>query len=70
VEDVHRSLPRHLHHPWEFAHNLGDLKLEEEYEQWRDHIKTAEEGRRLVITHQLLQRLAQNPNTAKLNEKT
>ncbi len=45
--------------------------LGDEYEQWRDHIKTTEEGRRLVITHQLLQRLTQNPNTAKtLNEKT
>ena len=46
--------------------------LEEEYERWRDHIKTTEKGRRLVITHQLLQRLAQrDPNTAKtLNEKT
>jgi hypothetical protein len=45
--------------------------LGEEYEQWRDHIKTTEEGRRLVITHQLLQRLTQDPNTAKiLNEKT
>jgi len=46
--------------------------LEEEYERWRDHIKTTEEGRRLVITQQLLQRLAQrDPNTAKtLNEKT
>jgi len=44
--------------------------LGEEYEQWKDHIKTTEEGRRLVITHQLLQRLAQNPNTTKLNEKT
>jgi hypothetical protein len=46
--------------------------LGEEYEQWRAHIKTTEEGRRLVITHQLLQRLAQrDPNTAKtLNEKT
>jgi len=44
--------------------------LEEEYEQWRDHVKTTEEGRRLVITHQLLQRLTQDPNTAKtLNEK-
>jgi hypothetical protein len=44
--------------------------LGDEYEQWRDHIKTTEEGRRLVITHQLLQRLAQDPNTAKtLNEK-
>jgi len=46
--------------------------LEEEYERWRDHIKTTEEGRRLVITRQLLERLAQrDPNTAKiLNEKT
>jgi hypothetical protein len=45
--------------------------LEEEYERWRDHIKTTEEGRRLVITHHLLERLAQDPNTAKtLNEKT
>ncbi len=44
--------------------------LEEEYEQWRDHVKITEGGRRLVITHQLLQRLAQNPNTTKLNEKT
>jgi len=45
--------------------------LGDEYEQWRDHIKTTEGGRRLIITHQLLQRLAQNPNTAKtLNEKT
>jgi len=44
--------------------------LGEEYEQWRDHIKTTEEGRRLIITHQLLERLVQNPNTTKLNEKT
>ncbi len=46
--------------------------LEEEYERLRDHIKTAEGGRRLVITRQLLERLAQrDPNTAKtLNEKT
>jgi hypothetical protein len=44
--------------------------LGDEYEQWRDHVKTTEEGRRLVITHQLLQRLTQNPNTTKLNEKT
>ena len=45
--------------------------LGEEYEQWRDHIKITEGGRRLIITRQLLQRLAQNPNTAKiLNEKT
>jgi hypothetical protein len=40
-----------------------------EFEQWRDHIKITERGRRLVITQQLLQRLTQNPNTTK-NEKT
>jgi len=46
--------------------------LEEEYEQWKGHIKITEGGRRLVITHQLLKRLAQqDPNTAKTpNEKT
>jgi hypothetical protein len=46
--------------------------LEEEYEQWKGHIKITEGGRRLVITHQLLERLAQqDPNTAKTpNEKT
>jgi hypothetical protein len=45
--------------------------LGEEYEQWKGHIKTTEGGRRLIITQQLLQRLAQqDPNTAKLNEKT
>ena len=45
--------------------------LREEYEQWRDHIKIAEGGRHLIITHHLLQRLTQNPNTAKtLDEKT
>jgi hypothetical protein len=44
--------------------------LGDEYEQWRDHIKTTEGGRRLVVTHRLLQRLAQNSNTAKQNEKT
>jgi hypothetical protein len=45
--------------------------LEEEYEQWRDHIKITEGGRRLIITHHLLKRLAQYSNTAKtLNEKT
>ncbi len=45
--------------------------LGDEYEQWRDHVKTTEEGRRLVVTHQLLQRITQNLNTAKtLNEKT
>jgi len=45
--------------------------LGDEYEQWRDHIKTTEGGRRLVITRQLLERLVQrDPNTAKtLNEK-
>jgi hypothetical protein len=40
-----------------------------EFEQWKNHIKITEGGRRLIITHQLLQRLAQNPNNAK-NEKT
>jgi hypothetical protein len=46
--------------------------LGEEYEQWKNQIKTTEGGRRLVITHQLLERLAQqDPNTTKtLNEKT
>ncbi|MFZ8842208.1 MAG: hypothetical protein ACO2PM_25415 [Pyrobaculum sp.] len=45
--------------------------LGDEYEQWKDHIKTTEERRRLIITRHLLQRLTQNPNTAKkLNEKT
>jgi hypothetical protein len=45
--------------------------LGDEYEQWKDHIKTTEEGRRLIITQHLLQRLAQqDSNTAKLNEKT
>ncbi len=45
--------------------------LGDEYKQWRDHIKIAKGGRRLIITRQLLQRLTQNPNTAKtLNEKT
>jgi len=44
--------------------------LGDEYEQWKGHIKPTERGRRLVITHQLLQRLAQDPNTTKLNEKT
>jgi len=34
-------------------------------EQWRDHVKITEGGRRLVVTHQLLQRLTQDPNTAK-----
>jgi len=44
--------------------------LGEEYERWRDHVKITEGGRRL-ITRQLLQRLTQDPNTAKtLNEKT
>ena len=45
--------------------------LGEEYGQWRNHVKITEGGRRLVITHQLLQRLAQNPNTTKTpDEKT
>jgi hypothetical protein len=44
--------------------------LGDEYEQWRDHIKTTEGGRRLIITQQLLEKLTQNPNTAKQNEKT
>jgi hypothetical protein len=44
--------------------------LGEEYGQWRNHVKITEGGRRL-ITRQLLQRLTQDPNTAKtLNEKT
>jgi hypothetical protein len=44
--------------------------LGEEYERWKGHVKITEGGRRLVITRQLLQRLAQNPNNAKtLNEK-
>ncbi|KUO83094.1 MAG: hypothetical protein AT707_01715, partial [Pyrobaculum sp. JCHS_4] len=44
--------------------------LGDEYELWKDHIKTTEGGRRLIITHHLLERLAQDPNTAKtLNEK-
>jgi hypothetical protein len=43
--------------------------LRDEYEQWKDHIKTTEEGRRLIITRHLLQKLTQNPNTTK-NEKT
>jgi hypothetical protein len=45
--------------------------LSYEFEQWKNHIKVREGGRRLVITHHLLERLAQDPNTAKtLNEKT
>jgi len=44
--------------------------LGDEYEQWKDHIKPTERGRRLIITQQLLKRLTQNPNTTKLNEKT
>ena len=39
--------------------------LGEEYEQWKDHVKTTEGGRRLIITQQLLKRLTQNPNTTK-----
>jgi hypothetical protein len=44
--------------------------LGEEYEQWKGYIKISERGRRLIITRHLLKRLAQNPNTAKQNEKT
>ena len=44
--------------------------LGDEYEKWKNYIKITEGGRRLVITQQLLQRLTQYPNTAKLNEKT
>ncbi|MFZ8841915.1 MAG: hypothetical protein ACO2PM_23925, partial [Pyrobaculum sp.] len=46
--------------------------LSYEFEQWKNHIKIKEKGRRLIITQQLLERLAQqDPNTAKtLNEKT
>jgi hypothetical protein len=46
--------------------------LGNEYEQWKNHIKIKEKGRRLIIRQQLLERLAQqDPNTAKtLNEKT
>jgi len=45
--------------------------LGEEFEQWKNHIKAKEGGRRLIITHHLLERLAQDPNTAKTpNEKT
>ncbi len=48
--------------------------LGEEYEQWKEHMQITEGGRRLVITRQLLQRLAQrDPNTAKTlqqHEKT
>jgi hypothetical protein len=51
------------------ASDLREM-LGDEYEQWRDHVKTTEEGRRLIITRHLLQRLVQNPNTIKLNEKT
>jgi hypothetical protein len=44
--------------------------LGDEYEQWKEYIKIKEGGKRLIITQQLLKRLAQNPNTTKLNEKT
>ncbi len=44
--------------------------LSYEFERWKNHIKR-EEGKRLIITHHLLERLAQDPNTAKTqNEKT
>ncbi len=39
--------------------------LGDEYEQWKEYIKVKEGGKRLIITQQLLQRLAQNPNTTK-----
>jgi len=45
--------------------------LSYEFERWKNHIKVREGGKRLIITHHLLERLAQDPNTAKtLNEKT
>jgi hypothetical protein len=45
--------------------------LSYEFERWKNHIKVREGGKRLIITHHLLKRLAQYPNTAKtLNEKT
>ena len=44
--------------------------LGDEYEQWKDHVKTTEEGRRLIITHHLLQRLAQNPQRRQNTKKT
>jgi hypothetical protein len=44
--------------------------LGDEYEQWKEYIKVKEGGKRLIITQKLLQRLAQNPNTTKLNKKT
>jgi len=53
------------------AYYLGDGVVRSDG-LWKGHVKITEGGRRLVITHQLLQRLAQqDPNTAKtLNEKT
>ncbi|MFZ8806978.1 MAG: hypothetical protein ACO2PN_02585 [Pyrobaculum sp.] len=45
--------------------------LSYEFERWKNHIKVKEGGKRLIITHHLLERLAQDPNTAKTpNEKT
>ncbi|MEM4651951.1 MAG: hypothetical protein QW086_09020, partial [Pyrobaculum sp.] len=45
--------------------------LSYEFERWKNHIKVREGGRRLIITHHLLERLTQDPNTAKTpNEKT
>jgi hypothetical protein len=45
--------------------------LSYEFERWKNHIKVREGGKRLIITHHLLERLAQDPNTAKTpNEKT
>jgi hypothetical protein len=43
--------------------------LGDEYEQWRDHIKITEGGKRLIITHQLLQRLVQNPTPPNKTKK-
>ncbi len=45
--------------------------LSYEFERWKNHIKVREGGKRLIITHHLLERLAHDSNTAKtLNEKT
>jgi hypothetical protein len=43
--------------------------LGREFEQWKDHIKTTEGGRRLVVTPQLLQRLTQDPTQPKHSTK-
>ena len=42
--------------------------LGDEYEQWKEYIKIKEGGKRLIITQQLLKRLAQDPNTTKLRK--